>query len=85
MGSGIALAAALQAIAAIPTNPHTYNPVPLQNEPVIEFDRKYNPLRDDLLNETFILRDGLVSIPSGSGLGVTINEDKLAEFAATSG
>ena len=84
-GSGIALAAALQAIAAIPTNPHTYNPVPLQNEPVIEFDRKYNPLRDDLLNETFILRDGLVSIPSGDGLGVTINEDKLAEFAATVG
>ena len=84
-GSGIALAAALQAIAAIPTNPHTYDPVPLQNEPVIEFDRKYNPLRDDLLNETFILRDGLVSIPSGNGLGVTINEDKLAEFAATVG
>jgi D-galactarolactone cycloisomerase len=82
-GSGIALAAALQAIAAIPTNPHTYDPVPLQNEPVIEFDRKYNPLRDDLLNETFVLRDGLVSIPTGDGLGVTINEDKLAELAAT--
>lgn len=84
-GSGIALAAALQAIAAIPTNPHTYNPVPLQNEPVIEFDRKYNPLRDDLLNEAFVLRDGMVSIPTGDGLGVTINEDKLAEFAATDG
>lgn len=38
-GSGVALAAALHAVAALPPMPHTANPVPLQNEPLIEFDR----------------------------------------------
>ena len=33
----------------IPPIPHTANPVPLLNEPVVEFDRKHNPLRDELL------------------------------------
>ena len=46
-GSGVAVAAALQAIAAIPPLPHTANPIPLQNEPVIEFDRKHNPLNSE--------------------------------------
>src|SRR5262249_46176147 len=50
-GSGIALAAALHAIATIPPQPHTANPVALQNEPVVEYDRRHNPLRDDLLVE----------------------------------
>ena len=36
-GSGVALAAALHALAAIPPSPHTANPVALQNEPVVEY------------------------------------------------
>ena len=38
-GSGVALAAALQALAVIPPSPHSANPVALQNEPVVEYDR----------------------------------------------
>ena len=34
-GSGVAQAAALHAIATLPPQPHTANPVPLQNEPVV--------------------------------------------------
>ena len=34
-GSGIAVAAALHAVASIPPFPHTANPLPLLNEPVI--------------------------------------------------
>ncbi|WP_205962758.1 mandelate racemase/muconate lactonizing enzyme family protein [Pararobbsia silviterrae] len=79
-GSGIAVAAALQAIATIPLIPHTANPVPLQNEPVIEFDRKHNPLRDDLLEHEFKLENGRIAIPDGPGLGVTVKESALEQF-----
>jgi len=79
-GSGIAVAAAMQALAVIPPTPYTANPIALQNEPVIEFDRKHNPLRDDLLEEKFTLQDGCLTVPTGPGLGVTVNEDVLNRY-----
>ncbi|KAL1871211.1 hypothetical protein Plec18167_007145 [Paecilomyces lecythidis] len=79
-GSGIAVAAALQAIAIIPPTPHTANPIPLQNEPVVEFDRTHNSLRDDLLNEKFTLEDCYVRVPQTRGLGVTVNMDVLKRY-----
>jgi D-galactarolactone cycloisomerase len=79
-GSGIALAAALQALAIIPPMPHTANPIPLRNEPVVEFDRTHNSLRDELLVEKFELVEGYVEVPQGPGLGVTINEEALRRF-----
>jgi D-galactarolactone cycloisomerase len=81
-GSGIAVAAALHAVASIPPTPHTANPVPLLNEPVLEFDRKHNPLRDELLDQTFTLCGGRIAIPDQPGLGVTVRADTLARFAA---
>jgi len=81
-GSGIAVAAALQAIAVAPQVPFTAAGVPLQNEPMIEFDRTHNPLRDDLLVERFVLRDGTIDVPTGSGLGVEVNEDELQKYSA---
>ena len=79
-GSGIALAAALHAIVNIPRLPHTANPVPLQNEPVIEYDKNRNPLRDDLLNEKLVFEDGQLVVAQGPGLGVSINMDELADI-----
>jgi D-galactarolactone cycloisomerase len=79
-GSGIALATALQAIAATPPIPHTANPVALLNEPVVEFDRKHNPLRDELLDQTFALVDGHVRVPDGPGLGVTVRDAAIRQF-----
>jgi len=76
-GSGVALAAGLHAAAVIPSAPSTYSPVPFINDPVIEFDRSPNPLRDDLLLEPFSMKGGALSVPTGPGLGVTIDEDKL--------
>jgi D-galactarolactone cycloisomerase len=80
-GSGIALAAALQAVATIPPFPHTAHPTPLLNQPVIEFDRKHNPLRDDLLHEPFQLQDGCLAVPEGPGLGVFIRDEIVARYA----
>lgn len=82
-GSGIALATALHAVATVPATPHSYAPVPLANEPVIEYDRQHNPLRDELLVENFSLDDGCLAVPSGPGLGITINEDVLRRFQAS--
>jgi len=82
-GSGIALAAGLHAVATIPLTPHTANPVPLLNEPVLEFDRKHNPMRDELLEETFTLTNGRVAVPDKPGLGVTVRDDTLKRFSAS--
>ncbi|HEY3839126.1 MAG TPA: mandelate racemase/muconate lactonizing enzyme family protein [Bryobacteraceae bacterium] len=82
-GSGIALAAALHVVAALPPFPHTANPIPLQNEPVIEFDRNRNPLRDDLLEESFALHGGRVAVPSGPGLGIHVRAEVLRRYADT--
>jgi D-galactarolactone cycloisomerase len=79
-GSGIALAAAMQVCAVLPATPYTHTPIPVQNEPVIEFDRTRNPLRDDLLNESFILEDGYLQVPTGPGLGVTVDMDVVARY-----
>jgi D-galactarolactone cycloisomerase len=80
-GSGIAVAAALQAIATIPPFPYTANPIPLLNQPVIEFDRKHNPLRDDLLEERFVLEDGCLAVPDRPGLGVTVRDSIVTKYS----
>lgn len=81
-GSAVALAAALQVIATLPPCPHTANPVPLQNEPVIEYDRNPNPLRDELSETPFRFSEGRVEVPSGPGLGISINEAVLRKYGA---
>lgn len=79
-GSGVALAAALHALATIPPFPHTANVIPLQNEPVVEFDRNPNPLRDDLLVDPIRLADRRIPIPQGAGLGINIDETVLKAY-----
>jgi D-galactarolactone cycloisomerase len=79
-GSGVALATALHALAALPLFPHTAHAIPLQNEPVVEFDRTHNPLRDDLLAQKFELIDGRLNVPQGPGLGIEVQEHVLAEY-----
>jgi L-alanine-DL-glutamate epimerase-like enolase superfamily enzyme len=35
---------------------------------------------DDIINETFQINDGYLSPPSGPGLGVTLNRDKIEQY-----
>jgi D-galactarolactone cycloisomerase len=79
-GSGVALAAALHALATVPPLPYSHAPVPLQNLPVVEYDRTRNPLRDDLLVENFALDDGFLRVPDGPGLGITIDEEVMRGY-----
>lgn len=84
-GSGVAVASSLHAIAAIPPSPFTADPVPLQGEPVVEFDRTHNPLRDELLAEKLTLdSEGKVSTPTGPGLGIEIDRSVLEKYTLAS-
>ncbi|MET7966284.1 mandelate racemase/muconate lactonizing enzyme family protein [Micromonospora sp. NPDC005305] len=79
-GSGIALSAALHGCSTLPLTPFAYVPIPLQNEPVIEFDRTPNPLRDDLLVQPLTFADGYVDVPAGPGLGVEVDLDVVDRY-----
>jgi D-galactarolactone cycloisomerase len=79
-GSGIAFVSALHVLACIPPSPHTANPIPLQNDPVVEYDRNPNPLRDNLLKTKIALVDGKIPVPSGFGLGIEVDEIALAQY-----
>jgi D-galactarolactone cycloisomerase len=81
-GSGVALAAALHTLAVLAPMPHTAFPVVTQNEPMLEFERTANPLRDELLSERITIQaDGRVPVPQGPGLGIEINEEVLKQFS----
>lgn len=75
--SGVGLAAAVQFAASIPRYPHSeYEPTPQ----LIEYDVGENPLRDGVLTETLRLQDGKIVVPTGPGLGITLNEDAIQRY-----
>jgi D-galactarolactone cycloisomerase len=49
--------------------------------PLLELDRSENPLRDDLLVKPLEFRDGWVTLPTGPGLGVEVDEEKVRFYA----
>lgn len=67
-GTPIAIAASLQYISTLPGNPW------------LEFDRSSNPLRRDLIEGSFEVRDGDVRIPDEPGIGVTPSEDVIESY-----
>lgn len=79
-GSGIALAAALQFCATIAPSPHTAFPTAPENEPMIEYDKNINPLRDELLTKRFTIENGFVKIPDGPGLGIEIDMSIIEKY-----
>jgi D-galactarolactone cycloisomerase len=51
---------------------------------MLEYDRGENPLREGVLKEPILARNGQVQIPTGNGLGVEINEDAVRMWALPS-
>ncbi len=76
-GTGVAIAAGLQFMAALPPDPPRRDPV----EPILEFDRTPNPFRQAIVTSPIEHEAGVVQIPSGPGLGIEIDRRALAEFA----
>ncbi len=70
-GGAVLLAATLQAISLLP-EPSELAGV---DSPLLEFDRFDNPMRTRLAAEPVTVADGWVTIPTGPGLGITVDEE----------
>jgi D-galactarolactone cycloisomerase len=77
-GTGVALAASLQLIAALPHNPPGLHPI----EPLLDFDQSEHPIRMAVIREPIVQREGWVAIPDRPGLGIEIDRAALTRFAA---
>jgi D-galactarolactone cycloisomerase len=76
--NGLALAASLHFAASLPVSPHTdHVPFPL----LIEYDTGVNPFRDGMLTEPLRMTDGEIAVPTGPGLGVTVDTRAVEQFA----
>ena len=75
-GTGVQIAASLQAIASIPFAPSRREPL----EPIFEFDRTENPFRQAVLKTPLEHHKGIIRIPDSPGLGIEINRDTLEDF-----
>lgn len=49
-------------------------------EPMMEFDKSENPLRDEILMDPLECHNGMLKIPTGYGLGVEINRKSLEKY-----
>ena len=78
-GTGIALAASLQLLAVVPTHTPT-SLMPAQ--PMLEFDRTEHPIRQAILKSPIEQAGGVVRVPDGPGLGIEVNRNAVASFAA---
>ncbi len=76
-GTGVALAASLQFMAALPPNPPRPDPI----DPILEFDRTQNPFRQAVLQAPIEHESGVVAIPDRPGLGIEVNRAALSQYA----
>jgi len=78
-GGGVMLAATLQVAALLPDVSRLAGGDP----PLVELDVTENPFRTTLLvGDPFVLRNGYISLPSGPGLGIEVDESVLTRYAA---
>lgn len=66
--SAVLLAASLHLAASLP------------NCTMIEIDRNPNPLRDQLLRQAIVVRDGMIQVPEGPGLGIELDRDVIETY-----
>ena len=71
-GTGVALAASLQFLAALPPTPLALKPI----EPLLEYDCSSHPFRGALIHEAIGREaDGSVRVPTSPGLGIEVNRE----------
>lgn len=68
VGSAIGVAATLHLMGAIP------------NAWIYEYNQLLNPLRDDLLAQPLPFADGYLEIPTGPGLGITLQDGVFERY-----
>lgn len=75
-GSAIPFAASLHYLATVPDGPPSITPT----EPLLEYDRSENPLREELLTEPLRREGSFLYVPQGPGLGIEINPEVLEKY-----
>jgi len=75
-GTGIAQAAAMHFLGWMPTKSADADVDPL----LVEWDNTPNPLRDQIVTNPPVYAAGAVAVPTGPGLGVTIDRTAVARF-----
>lgn len=54
------------------------------DEPMMEFDTYENPFRDEIVTKKFELKNGYFDVPTGPGLGIEIDEDRVRKYVKKS-
>ena len=80
-GSPIMIAASLQVASTLPPCPPSRNPEPFVQETVMEYDRTPSAIRDDISPDTFKLTNGRLQVPTGPGLGITVDEKAVRSLS----
>jgi D-galactarolactone cycloisomerase len=75
--NAIGIAASLQIVATLPDATRS----PSVPDPLLEYGVDENPNREKLLLEPPVLADGWLSVPTGPGLGIEIDEEYLRSAA----
>lgn len=76
-GTAVALAAGLHFHAILPPSPPAHE----VRSPYLEFDRTYNPFRQEIVRSPIEHHQGVVSVPNGPGLGIEINRDAVEKYS----
>lgn len=80
-GSPVMIAASLHLASTVPPVSSAHRTLPFVQEPVMEFDRTPNPLRDELTAEPLRTRDGYLDVPEGPGLGIDVRQSAVDRHA----
>jgi D-galactarolactone cycloisomerase len=75
-GSAISVAASLHYLATVPDGPPSITPT----EPLLEYDRSENPLRDELLVRNLRQEGGYLPVPQGPGLGIEVDPAQVEKY-----
>ena len=51
---------------------------------IVEYSLGANPLLHDLVEEDFLVNDGMIEVPDRPGLGITVREDFLQKHTVKS-
>jgi D-galactarolactone cycloisomerase len=78
-GTGVAQAASVQCIAALPVAHYALYPV----EPMLEYDCSDHPFRMALVSHPTLCEGGVVAVPTRPGIGVEVDRAVLAKYRAT--
>jgi D-galactarolactone cycloisomerase len=75
-GTALSFAASLHYLATVPDGPPALTPT----EPLLEYDRSDNPLREELLRAPLQREGSYLCVPQGPGLGVEVDPEALERF-----